>query len=134
MLEQKAKVQMDHLRGMTPRQVAVACLRTLERGRHEVSLTAGGRLLVLVCRFLPGLADRIARRKVRSLFREEIAARRAQRADIERVGEQPVPVPPYPLPPALREESAGEEKSAGLPPVPTDPSALGSGQQGRMPQ
>src|SRR5262249_20113006 len=58
MLEQKAKVQMDHLRGMTPRQVALACLRTLERGRHEVSLTAGGRLLVLVCRFLPRLADR----------------------------------------------------------------------------
>lgn len=76
MLEQKAKVQMDHLRGMTPQAVAAATLRTLERGRHEVCLTLPGRLLVLVSRFLPRLADRIARAKVRSLFRDEIAARK----------------------------------------------------------
>jgi short-subunit dehydrogenase len=76
MLEQKALVQMDHLRGMTSEDVAAATLRTLESGRHEVCLTTGGRLLVLVSRFLPRLADRIARRKVRALFQEEIAARR----------------------------------------------------------
>src|ERR1700722_1783721 len=39
MLEQKALVQMDHLRGMTPSEVAAATLLTLERGRHEVCLT-----------------------------------------------------------------------------------------------
>jgi short-subunit dehydrogenase len=77
MLEQKALVQMDHLRGMTPEAVAHATLRALERGTHEVCLTLPGRLLVWVSRFLPGLADRVARRKVLSLFRDEIAARRA---------------------------------------------------------
>jgi short-subunit dehydrogenase len=80
MLEQKALMQMDHLRGMTPAQVALATLRTLERGKHEMCLTTGGRLLVLVSRFFPRIADRIARRKVRSLFRAEIAARRERRA------------------------------------------------------
>jgi short-subunit dehydrogenase len=79
MLEQRALVQMDHLRGMTPHEVAVATLRTLETGRHEVCLTLGGRLLVLVSRFLPRLADRIARRKVRSLFKIEIEERRRRK-------------------------------------------------------
>ena len=41
-----------------------------------MTLTLQGRLLVLVSRFLPRLADRIARRKVREFFREEIAARK----------------------------------------------------------
>ncbi len=77
MLEQKAKVQMDHLRGMTPEAVAKATLRALERGTNEVCLTLTGRLLVWVSRFLPRLADRIARRKVVALFRDEIAARQA---------------------------------------------------------
>jgi short-subunit dehydrogenase len=80
MLEQKALLQMDHMRGMTSEQVAEATLRTLERGRHEVCLTLGGRMLVLVSRFFPRLADRVARRKVRALFRDEIANRRARRA------------------------------------------------------
>jgi short-subunit dehydrogenase len=77
MLEQKARVQMDHLRGMTPEEVARATLRALERGTAEVCLSLAGRLLVLVSRFLPRLADRIARRKVLALFRDEMAARRA---------------------------------------------------------
>jgi short-subunit dehydrogenase len=81
MLEQKARLQMDHLRGMTPEAVAEATLRSLERGRHEVCLSLGGRLLVLVSRFLPRLADRIARRKVRALFRDEIAARTARKPE-----------------------------------------------------
>jgi short-subunit dehydrogenase len=77
MLEQKAVLRMDHLRGMSAEAVAEAILRSLERGRNEVSLTLGGRLIVLVNRFFPRLADRIARRKVLSLFRDEIAARKA---------------------------------------------------------
>jgi short-subunit dehydrogenase len=80
MLEQKALLQMDHMRGMTSEQVAEATLQTLERGRHEVYLTLGGRMLVLVSRFFPRLADRVARRKVLGLFRDEIAARHARRA------------------------------------------------------
>jgi short-subunit dehydrogenase len=79
MLEQKARLQMDHLRGMTPEQVAKATLRMLERGRDEVCLTLQGRLIVFVSRFFPRLADRIARRKVLALFRDEIAARRAEK-------------------------------------------------------
>jgi short-subunit dehydrogenase len=79
MLEQKALLQMDHLRGMTAEAVANATLRCLERGRNEICLSFQGWLLVLVSRFFPWLADLIARRKVRSLFREEIAARKARK-------------------------------------------------------
>jgi short-subunit dehydrogenase len=69
MLEQKARLQMDHLRGMTPAAVAAATLHALERGTHEVTLSWKGKLLVFVSRFLPGLADRIAARKVRAAWR-----------------------------------------------------------------
>jgi short-subunit dehydrogenase len=81
MIEQKALVRLDHLRGTTSEQVADAALAALERGRHEVTLTLQGQLLVLVCRFLPWLADFIAWRKVLSLFRDEIAARQAGKKD-----------------------------------------------------
>jgi short-subunit dehydrogenase len=81
MLEQKALLQLDHMRGMTPEQVAEAILRSLARGRNEVCLTLQGRLIAWVSRFFPRLADRFARRKVRALFREEIAARQAQHSE-----------------------------------------------------
>jgi short-subunit dehydrogenase len=79
MLEQKALVQMDHLRGMTSEEVALATIASIESNRREVCLTAQGRLLVFVSRFFPRLADRVAARRVRSLFKEEIAARRQQK-------------------------------------------------------
>ncbi len=74
MLEQKAKVPMDHLRGMTADAVAAATLRALERGTHEVTLGWSGKLLVFVSRFLPRLADRIAARRVRAAWRDQLAA------------------------------------------------------------
>jgi short-subunit dehydrogenase len=83
MLERKALVQLDHLRGMTSEQVAVATLRAIEKGKNEVSLSFKGKLLVFVSRFFPRLADRIAARKVRGLFQEEIAARHKQRQEAE---------------------------------------------------
>lgn len=83
MLEQKARMPMDHLRGMTAEQVAVATLRAIERGRNETCLTFQGKLMVLVSRFLPRLADRVAARKVRALFRDEIEARRCPKGDSE---------------------------------------------------
>ena len=43
-------------------------------------LTLQGRLMVLVSRFFPRLADRIARRKVRALFRDEILTRQSQKS------------------------------------------------------
>src|SRR5207247_4728870 len=46
MLEQKAKVKLDHLRGMTAEEAALATLRAIERGSHEVTLTFKGKLLV----------------------------------------------------------------------------------------
>lgn len=84
MIEQKALMPLDHMRGMTSEAVAAATLRTLERGRNEVCLTLKGRLIMLVSRFLPRLADRIARRKVRALFKDEIAAREARKKEEEK--------------------------------------------------
>src|SRR6267378_5464830 len=60
MLEQKAKLQMDHLRGMTAEQVARITLRALARGKSEICLSLQGKLVVFVSRFFPRLADRIA--------------------------------------------------------------------------
>jgi hypothetical protein len=74
---------MDHMRGMTSEAVAMATLRALERGTNEVTLTFKGKLIVLVSRFFPGFADFFARRKVRLLFRDEIARRGASTAAVE---------------------------------------------------
>jgi short-subunit dehydrogenase len=82
MIEQKARMPMDHMRGMTADQVAAATLRSIERGRNETCLTFQGRLMVFVSRFFPRLADRIAARRVRALFREEIAARQHHRNEL----------------------------------------------------
>jgi short-subunit dehydrogenase len=79
MLEQKARMPMDHMRGMTAEQAAAGIVRAIERGRREVYFTFQGKLMVFVSRFFPRLADRIAARKVRKLFEEEIAARRKQK-------------------------------------------------------
>jgi short-subunit dehydrogenase len=79
MLEQKARAQMDHLRGMTSEAVAQATLNALEKGKSEITLTLKGKLLSFVCRFFPRLADFVARRKVRKLYRDEIEAREAKK-------------------------------------------------------
>jgi short-subunit dehydrogenase len=87
MLERKARMAVDHMRGMTAEAVAVATLRALEKGKAEVNLTLSGRLIVLFTRFLPRFVDWVVRLKVRSLFRDEIAARKAGQP-------QPVASPP----------------------------------------
>ncbi len=76
MLERKARMPVDHMRGMTAEQVATISLRSIEKGRSETTLTFQGKLMVFVSRFLPRLADRIAARRVRALFRDEIASRK----------------------------------------------------------
>ncbi|HJZ54516.1 MAG TPA: SDR family oxidoreductase [Gemmataceae bacterium] len=78
MLEKKARMPMDHMRGMTSEQVAGATLRAIERGKNEVTLTFQGKLLVLVNRFFPWVVDIFAKKKVRELFAEEIAERKKQ--------------------------------------------------------
>jgi short-subunit dehydrogenase len=80
LLENKAKIPLDHLRGMTSDQVAVAAWDAVAAGTPDVTLTARGKLLVLVTRFAPWVIDIGARRKVRSLFADEIAERQARRA------------------------------------------------------
>jgi short-subunit dehydrogenase len=79
MIEQKAKMQLDHMRGMTSEQVARYTLRAIERGADETVLSFQARFIAFVARFFPRLADRIARRRVFNLFREEILARRQNR-------------------------------------------------------
>lgn len=79
MIEQKAKVQLDHMRGMTSEDVAKATLQSIARGTNEKTLTLNGKLLVFVSRFLPRIADMISKKKVRGLFEQEIAERRAKR-------------------------------------------------------
>lgn len=79
MIEQKARLQMDHMRGMTSDEAAQAILKAIRRGRNESWLTFQGKLMVLVSRFFPRLADRIAARRVRELFRDEIEERERQK-------------------------------------------------------
>jgi short-subunit dehydrogenase len=74
MIERKARMPVDHLRGMTPERVAAVTLRAIARGRAEILLTLQGKLIVYVSRFFPRLADYFAARKVRALFRDELEA------------------------------------------------------------
>jgi short-subunit dehydrogenase len=78
MLERKGKLALDHMRGMTPAQAAEATLTALARGRNETNLTGRGRALLLVARFAPWIIDFFARRTVRRLFADEIAARQGK--------------------------------------------------------
>lgn len=84
LLENKAKLSLEHQRGMTSEQVAEATLNAVAAGRHEVTLTFKGKLLVLVARFAPWVVDHFARKKVRELFADEIAER--ERAKVAAAG------------------------------------------------
>ena len=81
MLEQKAKLPLDHLRGMTSEEVAIATLRAIEKGKNEITLTLKGKLLLLVNRFFPWFVDWRARKTVRELFADEIAERRKKQGE-----------------------------------------------------
>lgn len=84
MLEQKARMQMDHMRGMTSEEVAEATLTAIAKGKVDTTLTFRGKLLVLVNRFFPWIVDFFSKMKVRELFADEIAERRKKRADAAR--------------------------------------------------
>ena len=68
MLERKSLLKVDHMRGMTAEQVAVASLWAIAKGKNEVTFTAQGKLFVFLSRFFPRLVDRIAARRVRALY------------------------------------------------------------------
>ena len=82
MIEQKALVPLDHMRGMTAEEVATATLRAIEKGKNETVLTFKGKLITLVSRFFPWFADFFTKRKIRELFAAEMAARKAEHAQI----------------------------------------------------
>jgi short-subunit dehydrogenase len=84
MIEQKALVQLDHLRGMSADDVAYYILRAIEKGHHETCLTFKGKMLALVARFFPWIADIVVKRKVRGLFQDEIEARKNPKPKGER--------------------------------------------------
>lgn len=77
MLEAKAKVSLDHKRGMTSEEVAAETLEAIRKGKSEITLTFQGKMLVFVTRFFPWIFDIFAKKKVRKLFAEEIAARKS---------------------------------------------------------
>ncbi|MBI1832433.1 MAG: SDR family oxidoreductase [Planctomycetes bacterium] len=79
MIEQKALVQLDHMRGMSAEDVAYYVLKAIERGDNDTVLTFKGKMLALVARFFPWLADWISKRTVRNLFTDEIEERRRQK-------------------------------------------------------
>jgi short-subunit dehydrogenase len=81
MIEQKALVQLDHMRGMSAEDVARHTLKAIEKGYNETCLTLNGKLMVLVSRFLPWIADIVVKHKVRSLFKDEIEARKHPKSD-----------------------------------------------------
>jgi short-subunit dehydrogenase len=82
LLENKAKISLEHQRGMTSEQVAEATLDAAAAGRSEVTLTFKGKLLVLVARFAPWVVDFFAKKKVRELFADEIAERERTKATV----------------------------------------------------
>lgn len=84
MLERKAKIQMDHMRGMTSEEVAEATLKALAKGKNEITLTLYGKLIVLVNRFFPWFVDFKAKKTVRELFADEIAERKKKQAEAVR--------------------------------------------------
>jgi short-subunit dehydrogenase len=81
MLEAKAKMQLDHMRGMTSDEVAEATLDAIAKGKSEITLTFQGKLMVLLNRFAPWIIDFFAKKKVRELFADEIADRQRKRAE-----------------------------------------------------
>jgi short-subunit dehydrogenase len=81
MLEQKAKMQLDHMRGMSSEEVAAATLRAIEKGKTEVTLTLKGKMLLLVNRFFPWFVDWKAKKTVRKLFAGEIAERKKKQEE-----------------------------------------------------
>lgn len=68
MVEKKAKHSLDHMRGMTSETVAVKTLNAVEKGKFEITLTAGGVFLVLLNRIAPRLIDFVAKRKVKQAY------------------------------------------------------------------
>jgi short-subunit dehydrogenase len=90
MIEQKAKVQLDHMRGMTSEDVALATLKAIAKGKNEICLTLQGKLIVWFNTLFPWFVDWVTKKKVRGLFEDERAARAAARAEKAKLQSQKV--------------------------------------------
>jgi short-subunit dehydrogenase len=67
-IERKSgKVFATFVGGQAPERVAEATLRALERGKHEITLTLPGKLVVLVNRFAPRFVNWLFAREARKL-------------------------------------------------------------------
>jgi short-subunit dehydrogenase len=58
-IEDNTKKDWKKRGAMSPEIVAAKTIRAIRKGRHEIILTHGGRLLVWIDRLIPGLANRL---------------------------------------------------------------------------
>jgi short-subunit dehydrogenase len=82
LLEATARKKYDHLRGMTAETVAEKTWSAAAKNWNETTLTGRGKALILAARFFPRLVDKLAKKSVTSLFKEEMAARRASNQQV----------------------------------------------------
>ena len=75
LLEATARIRYDHFGGMSADQVAEKTWSAAARDWKEITLTGPGVALILATRFLPRVVDYFAKKKVRDVFAEELAAR-----------------------------------------------------------
>jgi short-subunit dehydrogenase len=73
-----ALYKVQHRRTMSAEAVARATLRAVRRGRHEVTLTPYGRLLLLTNRWLPRFVDWGLGRWTRRLYADELGLKRVE--------------------------------------------------------
>jgi short-subunit dehydrogenase len=78
LLVNTAIYQTSSNRSMSAERVALATLRALRRGRHEITLTSGGRLLLLVNRLFPRFVDFGFSLWTRRLYSDLTALHRAE--------------------------------------------------------
>jgi short-subunit dehydrogenase len=73
-LESKARREWHDKKFISPHFVAERTLKAILQRRHEVTIGANGRLLLLVNRLFPRLVDRLMARYVKRLYRESKTA------------------------------------------------------------
>jgi short-subunit dehydrogenase len=76
LLRNEGRMKIEFDRGMLPTQVAEGILRAVEKNRTETVLGSDAHWVLRFNRFLPRLTDRLAARKVRQLYADEMAERR----------------------------------------------------------
>lgn len=94
LLDRRALMQYDHMRGMTAEEVAEATWDALERGKREIWLTFNGKLLIWANRLMPFLVNWVTALMVRRLFHAERRARRTQHAQTTKSQHQPAQTRP----------------------------------------